>query len=151
MNITKKGQNFNRTPECDTPMLLSWDIDSCLYQLFRSQPFLLLIKIDFPSLENEFIGHIFFISFTYRYVVFQIAGGLVRTIRDPEFNVCIPYSTCFVQSEFLFYNLPFFDHLFLLQIQCNIDTCWTSKTGSVAITMMTSSAETAVIASACLK
>lgn len=96
-------------------------------------------------------AYIFFISFTYRYVVFQIAGGLVRTSRDPEFNVCIPYSTGFVQSELLFYNLPFFDHLFLLQIQCNIDTCWTSKTGSVAITMMTSRAETAVIASACLK
>ena len=69
------------------------------------------------------LGIFFFISFTYRYVVFQIAGGLVRTSRDPEFNVCIPYNTGFVQSELLFYNLPFFDHLFLLQIQCNIDTC----------------------------
>lgn len=94
-------------------------------------------------------AYFFFISFTY--VVFQIAGGLVRTSRDPEFNVWILYSTCFVQSELLFYKLLFFDHLFLLQIQCNIDTCWTSKTGSAAITMMTSRAETAVIASASLK
>lgn len=39
----------------------------------------------FPSLEMNLLGLFFFISFTY--VVFQIAGGLVRTSRDPEFNV----------------------------------------------------------------